>query len=391
MSNVVKYAEIKPAASCRYDAVSLGEVMLRFCPGDTPVPKAPVMRVYQGGGETNVACGLAYTFGLRTAVLTALVDDEVGRNIRNQLRAAGVDTSKIIWFSTAGDGSRFSTDGKGTLMNGINFTYNGKGVIPSSTCYYRAHTAVRELREGDFNWEQLFGSPRSNSLERGKEGVRVFNTGGIYTLISPTSSGLAIEAVKAANQFDTFVAADLNYRSKVEPDKNKARQINQRIAPHLGFLVGNDSDMSDALGYETKVSKEAGFEEWLDAYKVTIRKVAKDFPNLSLIGTQWRGATSADTIDWGAVLYDTLADKFYTAPVRKDVPILDRTGGGDSFTSGVLAALLKGKDLQTAVEWGAAHGVLVQETPGDITMVDEKQVVAEAKRAVAGTGVKAVR
>ena len=381
MSKVVKYTEIKPAATCRYDGVSLGEVMLRFCPGDTPVPKANVMRVYQGGGETNVSCGLAYTFGLRAAVLTALVDDEVGKNIRNQLRAAGVDTSMIIWFNTASDGSRFSTDGKGTLMNGINFTYNGKGVIPSSTCYYRAHTAVRVLRQGDFNWEQLLG----------REGVRVFNTGGIYTLISPTSAGLAIEAVQAANQSGTFVAADLNYRSKVEPDKNKARQINQKIAPHLGFLVGNDSDMSDALGYETKVSKGAGFEEWLDAYKVTIRKVAKDFPNLSLIGTQWRGAKNADVIDWGAVLCDTQADKFYTAPIRKDVPILDRTGGGDSFTSGVLAALLKGKDLQTAVEWGAAHGILVQETPGDITMVDEKQVLAEVKRALGGSGVKAVR
>jgi 2-dehydro-3-deoxygluconokinase len=381
MSKVVKFTEIKSAASCRYDAVSLGEVMLRLCPGDTPVPKATAMRVYQGGGETNVACGLAYTFGLRTAILTALVDDEIGKNIRNQLRAAGVDTGRIIWFNTASDGSRFSTDGKGTLMNGINFTYNGKGVIPSSTCYYRAHSPVRELREGDFNWEQIFG----------KEGVRVFNTGGIYTLISPTSSGLALEAVKAANQHGTFVAADLNYRSKVEPDKNKARQINQKIAPHLGFLVGNDSDMNDALGYETKVSKGAGFEEWLDAYKATVRKVAKDFGNLSLIGTQWRGATSADTIDWGAVLYDTQADKFYTAPIRKDVPILDRTGGGDSFTSGVLAALLKGKDLQTAVEWGAAHGILVQETPGDITMVDEKQVIAEAKRALGVGGVKALR
>lgn len=381
MSKVVKYTEIKPAASCRYDAVSLGEVMLRLCPGDTPVPKATTMRVYQGGGETNVACGLAYTFGLRTAVLTALVDDEIGKNICNQLRAAGVDTSKIIWFNTNNDGSRFSTDAKGTLMNGINFTYNGKGVIPSSTCYYRAHTAVRELRPGDFDWEQLFG----------KEGVRVFNTGGIYTLISPTSSELALEAVKAANQFGTFVAADLNYRAKVEPNKNKARQINQKIAPYLGFLVGNDTDMNDALGYETKVSKEAAFQEWLPAYQETIRKVAKDFPNLSLIGTQWRGATNADLIDWAAVLYDTQADKFYTAPLRKDVPILDRTGGGDSFTSGVLAALLKGKDLQTAVEWGAAHGILVQETPGDITMVDEKQVIAEAKRAQAGGGVKAVR
>ena len=138
-------------------------MMLRLDPFDVPTARAREMRVFQGGGETNVACGLAYTFGLRTAVLTALVDDDIGKNIRNQLRAAGVDTSKIIWFNTKNDGSRFSTDSKGTLMNGINFTFVGKGVIPSDTLYYRAHTAVRELREGDVDWDALFG----------KEGVRI--------------------------------------------------------------------------------------------------------------------------------------------------------------------------------------------------------------------------
>jgi len=266
-------------------------------------------------------------------------------------------------------------------MNGINFTYTGKGVIPSHTCYYRAHSAVRELKEGDFNWDQIFG----------KEGVRIFNTGGIYTLISPTSSSLALEAVKKANQYGTYVAADLNYRSKVEPDRNKAREINQKIVPFLGFLVGNDSDMNDALGYKTKVSKNVPFDEWLSAYKATVCRVAKDFPNLSLIGTQWRGATNADFIDWGAVLYDTDTKEFYVAPLRKDIPIIDRTGGGDSFASGVLAALLKGKDLEVAVQWGAAHGILVQETPGDITMVEEEAVLTEVKRALTGGGVKASR
>lgn len=287
-TKIVTYREIKPASACRYDGVALGEVMLRFDPFDVPTALAREMRVFQGGGETNVACGLAYTFGLRTAVLTALVDDHIGANIRNQLRAAGVDTSKIIWFNTRNDGSRFSTDQKGTLMNGVNFTYVGKGVIPSDMLYYRAHTAARELREGDIDWDALFGV----------EGVRVFSTGGVYTLISPTSAGLAIEGMMRANEHGTFVAADLNYRSKVEPNKARARAINQAIAPYLGFLVGNDSDLSDALGYETRVPAQAPFDEWLEAYQGTVRQVARDFPNLSLIGTQWRGATSADTIDW---------------------------------------------------------------------------------------------
>ncbi len=133
MAKVVTFKEIKSPNNCKYDGVSLGEVMMRLDPFDMPTTRARTMRIFQGGGETNVACGLAYTFGLRTAIVTALVDDDIGKNIRNQLRESNVDASKIIWFNTKNDGSRFSTDQKGTLMNGINFTFTGKGVIPSET------------------------------------------------------------------------------------------------------------------------------------------------------------------------------------------------------------------------------------------------------------------
>jgi 2-dehydro-3-deoxygluconokinase len=381
-ASVVKYKEIKPAQVGQFDNIALGEVMLRLDPLDMPTATAREFRVFQGGGETNVACGLAYTFGLRTAVLTALVDDKIGRSIRDQLRGAGVNTDHIIWFNTKNDGSRFSTDQKGTLMNGLNFTFRGKGVIPSDTLYYRAHTAVRELQPGDIDWQALFGGI----------GVRVFSTGGIFSLISATSSALALEGMEAAAEHGVFVAADLNYRSKVEPNKNRARDVNRGLARHIGFLVGNDSDLHDALGYEIAgASDEATFETWLSGYQTTARQVARDYPNLSLIGTQWRGAPNADVIHWGAVLYDVASDVFYTAPLRRDIPILDRTGGGDSFASGVLAAVLKGHDLQTAVEWGAAHGILVQETPGDVTLIDEKAVLTEVKRVHSKGGVKAQR
>jgi 2-dehydro-3-deoxygluconokinase len=378
---VTKYTEIKSASECRYDGVSLGEVMLRIDPLDMPTARARHLRLSQGGGETNVACGMAYTFGLRSAVLTALVDDNIGLNIRNQLREAGVDTSKIIWFNTQNDGTAHSTDQKGSLCNGINFTYNGRGVIPSDTVYYRAHTAIREIKPDDFNWDQLFKA----------DGSRSFNTGGIFTLLSENTAKVAAKAVQKANEYGVFVAADLNYRAKVQPDKTIARSINKKIAPYLGFLVGNDSDLSDALGYNTKASNGVSFDEWLKIYKGTVRQVVADYPNLSLIGAQWRGAVNADIIHWGAVLYDTLNDKFYTAPLRENIPIADRTGGGDSFTSGVLSALMLGKDLQTAVEWGAAHGILVQETPGDFTMVTIKELEREVKRARSGGGVKAIR
>lgn len=371
---------IKAADDAKYDAISLGEVMMRIDPGDVPTARARTARIWQGGGETNVAAGLAYCFGLRTAVVTALVDDGIGRNIENQLREMGVDTSHIIWFNTTGKG-KYSTDAKGTLHNGINFTWSGKGALPSVTEYYRAHTPVRELGPGDVDWDAMFGA-----------GVRWFHTGGIYTLISPTSSDLAIEAVEAAGKHGVFRSFDLNYRSKVEPDKERARHINRRIASHADFLVGNQGDFDDALGYEIEeLAPDAPFDVWLETYAAMLRQVAKDYPNLKLIGTQLRGALSADRINWGAVLYDAAEDEIHQAAVRENIEIADRTGGGDSFVSGVAAALMAGHGPEDAVQWGAAHGILVQETPGDTTMVTQAEVQKEIDRAVKGGGVSALR
>lgn len=382
MPDTVSYQSIKPAAACRYDLLALGEVMLRIDPRDVPTARMrDNIRVSQGGGETNVACGAAYTFGLRAGVLTALVDDAIGENIRNQLREAGVDVSNIRWWNTADDGGAYSTDQKGTLHNGISVTTAGRGVLPSETLYYRAHTPAARLRPGDFDFHRLFT----------EQGTRVFSTGGILTLIGKETAELAIGAARAAQAAGSFVAADLNYRSKVEPNKARARAINRRLAPHLSMLVGNDSDLHDAFGYETAAPASDSFDAWLQVYRETIVRVAQDFPNLSLVGTQWRGAHDADQISWGAVLYDCAAGTWYQAPLREQVHIADRTGGGDSFACGVLAALLQGESLQTAVEWGAAHGILVQETPGDITMINRRAVAAEVKRAAAGGGVKAAR
>jgi len=370
---------IKSKDECKYDAVSLGEVMMRIDPMDVPTARARYGRIWHGGGETNVAEGLSYCFGFRTAVVTALVDDGIGRNIENQMREAGVNTDHIVWFSNKGEG-KYSTDQKGSLMNGINFTFKGKGVVPSKTEYYRAHSAIRELKPGDVDWDGIMSQ------------TRAFHCGGIYTLISPTSSLVAIEAYKKAEEHGVFRSFDLNYRSKVEPNKDKARAINKEIVPHTDFLVGNQGDFFDTLGYETRPVKENdSFDIWLESYSEMLRAVAKDFPNLKIIGTQLRGALSADRINWGAVLYDAAEDKMHRAVVRENVEIADRTGGGDSFASGTIAALMNGKALEDAVQWGAAHGILVQETPGDFSMVKQADVEAEVKRALSGGGVSALR
>lgn len=372
---------LKSAEDTHYDAIALGEVMLRIDPGAVPTARARTARIWHGGGETNVAEGLSYCFGLRTAVVTALVDDGAGRNIENQLRETGIDTSHIIWFNNSGRG-KYCTDGKGTLHNGVNFTWAGKGVLPSVTEYYRAHTPAREVGPGDVDWDHLFGTL----------GTRWFSTGGIYTLLSLKTADLALEGMQKAEEHGAGRSFDLNYRSKVEPDKDRARNINRGIVPHVDFLVGNHDDFDDALGYETEtVPKGASFDEWLAVYAKMLRQVSADYPNIKYIGTQLRGALSADRIDWGAVLYEVSTDTIHQAAVRENIEIADRTGGGDSFASGVIAALLQGHSAADAVQWGAAHGILVQETIGDTSMVKQSDVEKEVARAIKGGGVSALR
>jgi 2-dehydro-3-deoxygluconokinase len=373
--------KVKAAEQCTWDGVALGEVMIRLDPGDVPFERARTCRLWHGGGEVNVAEGMAYCFRLRSTVLTAMVDDGFGRNIECQFRETGVDTSHIIWFKPGGKEGKYVTDKKGGLMNGINATFRGKGVVPSKTEYYRAHTPVREVGAEDYDFDTLFG----------KEGVRWAHTGGIYSLLSPKTAETAVEYLKKAGQCGTLRSTDLNYRANVEPNKERAREINRKIVPHVEFLVGNQSDFDDALGYTVDVPSNASMEQFLECYVTLLRKVAKDYPNLKLIGTQLRGAHSADRIDWGAVLYDVAEDKLHQAAIRRNIEIADRTGGGDSFASAVISAILKGKPLEEAVEWGAAHGILVQETPGDTTMVTQAMVEAEVKRGKKGGGVTALR
>jgi 2-dehydro-3-deoxygluconokinase len=136
--------KIKPASACDYDGFSAGEVMMRLDPTPYPTHRARTCRVSYGGGEVNVTVGLSACFGLRCAAMTALVDDGIGRNIENMMREQGLNTNHFIWFQPGAAG-KFGCDGKGTIHNGLNFTYAGKGLLPAITEYYRAHTAIREV------------------------------------------------------------------------------------------------------------------------------------------------------------------------------------------------------------------------------------------------------
>jgi 2-dehydro-3-deoxygluconokinase len=348
---------IKPAGSCKYDLIALGEIMLRLDPGEGRVRTAREFKVWEGGGEYNVARGLRRCFGLRTAVCTAFADNEVGRLIEDFILQGGVDTSLIKWRAYDGVGR--------TVRNGLNFTERGFGVRGAVGVPDRGNTAAAQLKPGDFDWDDIFG----------KQGARWLHTGGIFAALSDTTPALVIEAVQAAKQHGTIVSYDLNYRPSLWKSiggQKKAQQVNRKIAQFVDVMIGNEEDFTACLGFEVEGVDENLSKIEVTAFKKMIEKAVKAFPNFKATATTLRAVKSATRNDWGAICW--AGGKFYEAPKRDDLEILDRVGGGDSFASGLIYGLMTTGDPQKAVEYGAAHGALAMTTPGDTSMATLAEV-----------------
>src|SRR5580765_4930390 len=229
--------KIKDKKQCRWDLVSLGEVMLRLDPGDSRIAPTRQFRAREGGGEYNVARGLKRCFRLNTAIVTALADNPVGRLIEDLMLQGGVDQSHVRWVDFDGVGR--------TVRNGLNFTERGFGVRPALGCSDRGHTAVSQLKANDFDWETIFGA----------HGARWFHTGGIFCALSETTPEVAAAAMKAARKHGTVVSYDLNYREslwKAVGGKKRAQEVNRSLAPLVDVMIGNEEDFSAALGFEVK-------------------------------------------------------------------------------------------------------------------------------------------
>ena len=361
--------KIRPKQECRWDLVALGEVMVRFDPGERRITTARSFDVWEGGGEYNVARGLKRCFGLDSAVVTAFADDPVGRLLQDMIYQGGVDQSLVRWVEHDGVGR--------AARNGLNFTERGFGVRAALGSYDRGHTAVSNLKLGDIDWEQIFG----------KQGVRWFHTGGIFCALSATTPEVALEAVKAARRHGAIVSYDLNYRASLWKSlggKKQAQEVNRRIAPHVDVMLGNEEDFSAALGYEVPGMAEDHSAFEVDGFKQMIGKVVKDYP-FQVVATTLRKAKTATLNDWGAICYHD--GKFYQAKNRENLEILDRVGGGDSFASGLIYGFLAGQDPLWSVECGAAHGALAMTTPGDTSMVTLQEVIQVMK----GVGARIAR
>jgi len=362
--------KIRSKDECRWDLVSLGEVMLRLDPGDGRIATTRAFQVWEGGGEYNVARGLKRCFGLDTAVVTALANNPVGRLVQDLIYQGGVDQSHVLW-------SKFDGVGR-SVRNGLNFTERGFGVRAALGCSDRGHTAVSQLKAGDIDWDQIFG----------REGARWFHTGGIFCALSETTPEVAREAMNAARKHGAIVSYDLNYRESLWKSfggKSRAREVNRELAPLVDVMLGNEEDFTACLGFEIEGVDEDHSRLEIDNFRRMIERATEEFANFQVVATTLRTAKTATVNDWGAVCY--AGSQFYQAVTRTNLEIFDRVGGGDSFASGLIYGFLSGKDPQYAVDCGAAHGALAMTTPGDTSMA----TLAEVERVMKGGTARVAR
>ena len=349
--------QLRNEKDCRFDEVSMGEVMLRLDPGDNRVRCAREFRAWEGGGEYNVARGLRRCFGMRTGVVTALAQNDVGYLIEDFILQGGVDTSFINWVPYDGIGRK--------VRNGINFTERGFGVRGALGISDRANTAASQMKPGDVDWDELFG----------KQGVRWFHCGGIFAALSETTAETVIEAVKAAKKYGTVVSYDLNYRASLWRDiggREKAQAVNREIAPYIDVMIGNEEDFTACLGFEIKGTDSQLKKLDLDGYRAMMDEVAATYPNMKVIATTLRAVKTATVNDWSAMAWSD--GKIVKAKDYPALEIYDRVGGGDSFASGLIYGLMTTGDVEKAVNYGAAHGALAMTTPGDTSMARKAEV-----------------
>lgn len=332
---------IKPKTESRRDLISLGEVLLRFDPIDERIRTARSFRVWEGGGEYNVARGLRTCFGLQTAIVTALADNELGRLVENLIRAGGVDSSQIIWREQA--------------RNGIYFIERGFGLRPPASCFDRADTAISQLRTGEINWSGIFGKDN---------GARWFHTGGIFTGLSESTPEVAAEAMRIAGENGAIVSFDLNYRDslwRTRGGKAAANKINRELLPFVDVVFGVPDFKANLADFNEMVFREAA------------QKLKNDFPNLRVIASTLRNVKTACRHDLSAAAF--INGDVYKAPDYIDVDVLDRVGSGDAFAAGFIYGLLNERDAQFVVNCGAAHAVLTMTTSGDNSQTTLNEVL----------------
>ncbi|MBV6496860.1 MAG: sugar kinase [Acidobacteria bacterium ACB1] len=328
--------KIKKEGEATWDLIALGEVMLRFDPGDDRIQTARSFRVWEGGGEYNVARTLSHCFRARTSVVTALADNHVGRLVEDLIRQGGVDTSNIIWREVDGI--------SGNVRNGLNFVERGFGLRPPAGCSDRANTAISKLTPDDLVQSTFFE----------KNDTRWFHTGGIFAALSDSSREVALAAMRAAKASGAVVSYDLNYRESLWSGRGgraAADEANRRLLAEADVVFGVE-----------------GFDPTLDGFSIekfdaAVRAMLERHSNLKVVATSLRDVASASEHSIGGAVY--IDGTAYIGRPFKNVRVLDRVGSGDAFAGGVIYGMLNELPTQRYIDLASANAAYAMTCPGD--------------------------
>lgn len=348
---------LKILQSGALDFVSVGALIHRLDTGTVPFRKATECKIHVSGGEFNCAANLADCFGMKTGIVTAMVDYPVGELIANSVRAMGVKPFYKHFKHNGVNGPNMATV----------YSDRGQGVRPPVVFYNRANEAGAMLKAGDFDWKTIFAG-----------GVRWFHSGGIFAALSETTSDVILEGMQAAKAAGAVVSFDLNYRAKlwnVAGGEKRAVQVLDRILKHVDVLVGNEEDLQKSLGIP---GPEVAAKSKLDpsAFFGMIDSVIERHPQIKVVATTLRDVHSTNRHSWSAVAW--VNGKTYAAPTA-ELDVYDRIGGGDGFAAGFFYGLLTNESPEDALRLGWAHGALLTTYPGDVTMATVEEVRSFAK------------
>ena len=327
---------IKSKNDCRWDFNSLGEVMLRFDPENDRIHNARSFRVWEGGGEYNVARSLSKVFRLDAAIITALADNQIGWLIEDLICQGGVDRSEILWRETDGISRQ--------VRNGMYFIERGFGLRSPVGCSDRGNTAISQVKDGDIDWKKIFN----------ERGTRWFHTGGIFAGLSETTPAVALEAMRLARTSGAIVSYDLNYRHSLwsqRGGRDAANELNHQLLPYADVVFGVENFEATFSGYAEESFRRAASE--------TMTK----FPNLKIAATTLRDVQSASRHNLSAVCF--ASDKVFKANDFTGIDVVDRVGSGDAFAAGLIYGLLVGKDIESSLNCGLANSVFTLTTLGD--------------------------
>ena len=324
--------------------VTFGELMLRLAPENyLRFLQSEKYQATFGGAEANVAVSLA-NYGVDVAFVSKLPEHEIGQAAINSLRKFGVDTSMIV---------------RGGDRVGIYYCEKGASQRPSKVIYDRAYSSISMASPEDFDWNKIF------------DGVKWFHFTGITPALSDNMAKISLQALKVAKEKNITVSCDLNFRKKLW-SKEKAGQVMNELCKYVDYCIANEEDAKDVFGIEADNTDIYGGKLDRDGYISVAKKLTEKF-NFKGVAITLRESKSANDNDWSGMLYTD--NKAYFSK-KYSIHIVDRVGGGDAFSGGVIHGLLTKPTQGEALEFAVAASALKHTIPGDFNMVSVEEVEA---------------